>query len=100
MPLRCCRVTFEDFDNVAHTVEVTATTLYEAVAQALVALRGHDWVAGLRQGTVTVSVTDVRVEHKVELTEFTKWLDRANGSPREVIQRQKLRSILGMPAPR
>jgi len=100
MALRSCRVTFEDFDNVAHTVEVTATTLYEAIAQALVTLRGHDWVAGLRQGCVSVSVADVRVEHKVELTEFTKWLDRSNGSPREVIQRQKLRSILGMPAPR
>ena len=100
MALRSCRVTIEDFDDVAHTVEVTAATLYEAVAQALVTLRGNEWVAGIRQGTVTVCVSDVRVEHKVELTEFLKWLERGNGSPREVIQRQRLRSILGMPASR
>ena len=98
MALRSCRVTLEDFDNVAHTVEVTAATLYEAVAQALLALRGDEWVAGIRQGSITVSVADVRVEHKVELSEFTKWLDRTNGSPREVFQRQKLRSLLGLPA--
>ena len=29
-----------------HTVEVTAATLYEAVAQGLAAIRGNDWVAG------------------------------------------------------
>jgi hypothetical protein len=97
MALRSCRVTLEDFDDVGHTVEVTAATLYEAVAQALVTLRGNEWVAGIRQGTVTVSVSDVRVEHKVELSEFLKWLERTNGSPRDVFQRQRLRSILGMP---
>jgi hypothetical protein len=47
-----------------------------------------------------VSVADVRVEHEVKLLEFTKWLERTNGSPREVIQRQRIRAILGMPAHR
>ena len=36
-----------DLDGVAHTVEVTASTLYEAVAQGLVAIRGREWVAGV-----------------------------------------------------
>ena len=35
MELKSCRVTVRDMDGVAHTVEVTASTLYEAVAQAL-----------------------------------------------------------------
>ena len=47
-----------------------------------------------------VSVADVRVEHEVKMVEFTKWLDRPGGSPREMIQRRKVRSILGMPVVR
>jgi hypothetical protein len=45
MPLRSCRVTIQDLAGVAHTVEVTAESLFEAVAQGLAALRGKEWVA-------------------------------------------------------
>ncbi len=44
-----------------HTAEVTAATLYEAVAQGL--------------NVVKVSLADVRIEHEVKLMEFTKWLE-------------------------
>jgi hypothetical protein len=99
MSVRSCRVTIQDLDGGAHTVEVTAATLYEAVAQGLAAIRGNEWVAGIAQGpnVVKVSVADVRVEHEVRLMDFTKWLDRTGGAPREVSDRQRIRSILGMP---
>lgn len=89
-------------DGVSHTVEVTAATLYEAVAQGLAAIRGHEWVAGIAQGSnvVKVSVADVRVEHEVKLMDFTRWLDRTGGSPREASDRRRIRSILGMPVSR
>jgi hypothetical protein len=89
-------------DGVAHTVEVTAATLYEAVAQGLAAIRRNDWVAGIAQGVnvVKVSVADVRVEHEVKLMDFTKWVDRTGGSPREMSDRQRIRAILGMPTAR
>jgi hypothetical protein len=53
----------------SRTVEVTASSLYEAVAQGLAAIRGNEWVAGIAQGlnVVEVSVADVRVEHEVKL---------------------------------
>jgi hypothetical protein len=83
-------------DGVSHTVEVTPTSLYEAVAQGLAAIRGNDWGAGIAQGlnVVKVAVADVRVEHEVKLGDFTKWLERRNGSPREMSDRQRIRSIL------
>ena len=98
MPARSCRVTIRDMDGIAHTVDVTATTLYEAVAQGLAALRGNEWVASIAQGNnvVKVSVADVRVEHEVRLMDFTKWLDKTGGSPREVSDRHRIRAILGM----
>jgi hypothetical protein len=60
---------------------------------------GNERVAGIAQGlnVVKVSVVDIRVEHEVKLMDFTKWLERAGGSPREVSDRQRIRSILGIP---
>jgi hypothetical protein len=85
-------------DGVSHTVEVTAATLYEAVAQGLAAIRGQEWVAGIAQGlnVVKVSVAHVRVEHEVKLIDFTKWLERTGGSPREMSDRHRIRGILSI----
>jgi hypothetical protein len=44
-------------DGVSHTVEVTAATLYEAVAQGLAAIRGNEWVAGIAQGLNVVKIS-------------------------------------------
>jgi hypothetical protein len=98
MPQRSCRVTIQDMDGVSHTVEVTASTLYQAVAQGLAALRADDWVAGIPQGmnTVKVAVCDIRAEHEVRLADFLKWLEKTGGSPREVSDRHRIRSILGV----
>ena len=102
MPVRSCRVTIQNMDGVSHTVEVTAVTLYEAVAQGLAAIRGNEWVVGIAQvlNVVRVSVANIHVEHEVKLMDFTKWLERAGGSPREVSDRHRIRSILGMLVPR
>ena len=98
MPVRSCRVTIQDMDGVSHTVDVTAMTLYEAVAQGLATVRANEWVAGIAEGlnSIKVSVSNVRVEHEVKLRDFTKWLEKTGGSPREISERQRIRSILGM----
>jgi hypothetical protein len=51
-------------ENVSHTLDVTATTLYEAVALGLAALRDTDWGAGIPKGlaAVRVSVTGIPIE--------------------------------------
>jgi hypothetical protein len=102
MALRTCRVTIQDIDGISHSVEVTSSSLYEAVAQGLAAIRGHEWVAGVAQGmnVVRVSVANVRVEHEVKLMDFTRWLEKPGGSPREVTDRRRVREILGMPISR
>jgi len=98
MPVRSCRVTVRDRDGVDHTVHVTAATLYEAVALGLASLRGEEWVAGIADGpnTVSVAVTNVAVEHQVAMKDFRAWLDRPPRSPRDVIQRARIREILGV----
>ena len=85
----------------SHSVEVTAESLYEAVALGLRAIRGRDWVEGLRdQFRVDVSVSEVPVRHSVELKEFYSWLERDGGAPRDIVQRKRARKILGLPETR
>jgi hypothetical protein len=98
MPVRSCKVTIEDLNGVSHTVEVTAASLYEAVALGMAAIRGDEWVTAIAQGLnpVKVRVMNVAVEHEVKLRDFTKWLDRDGGSPREMTERKRIRSIFGM----
>ena len=85
-------------EGVSHTVEVTAETLYEAVALGMAAIRTDEWVTGIAQGLnpVRVRVTNVPVEHEVKLMVFAKWLERTGGTPREISDRKRIRSILGM----
>jgi len=45
---------------------------------------------------VTVQVSNVPVKHEVKLMDFTKWLDKTNGSPREMMERKRIKTILGM----
>lgn len=96
--MRSCRVTITDREGIAHTVEVTASSLFEAVAMGLKAMRGNQWVVGMPDGfaPVKVRVTDIPVEHEVKLKDFTQWLERRGNTPREVIDRQKIREILGL----
>jgi len=100
MPVRSCRVTILDLEGTEHSVQVTASTLYEAVALGLASLRGEDWVAGIADGPadVRVAVTNVAVEHHVAMKDFHAWLERPARSPRDVIQRARVREILGLSA--
>ena len=99
MEVKSCLVTISDMEGVAHTVEVTAAMLYEAVALGLKQIRGNEWVEGMPDGlnTVTVCVKNVQVEHAVRIGEFTKWLERKGGSPAEMTRPRKIKEILAMP---
>ena len=82
----------------SHSVDVTAATVFEAVAQALATLRRDEWVAGIPGGlnTIIVSVASVRIDHEVKMADFERWLEKPGRSPREIIERQRIRAILGM----
>jgi len=98
MNLRQCRVTVSDMEGVKHSLEVTASTLYEAVALGLVAIREQDWAGEIAEGlnTVDVSVTAVPVMHSVRMQDFNKWLSRKGGTPNDLSQRKHIRQILGL----
>jgi hypothetical protein len=50
------------------------------------------WIA-----PVKVRVTDVPVEHEVKMKDFKEWIERRGNTPKDVMDRKKIREILGLP---
>jgi hypothetical protein len=96
--LKACTVVVHDLNETVHSLDVTAETLYEAVAQALAEVRGQDWVAEIGRGLteVTVKVRNPEVTHIVKIQDFENWLNRACKSPAETVLKARLRQMLGM----
>ena len=96
MAVRTCRVTCRDAQGVEHTVQVTAQSLFEAVAQALRVFREHEWSDEPTGSTsVVVTIKPAEVEHRVRIRDFQTWLESAPKSPAEMALKRRLRDILG-----
>ena len=82
--LRTCRVVCRDMNGVEHAVEVTAESLYEAVARGLKAFQDTDWAGDIGHGQtmITVVVKQPEVEHKVRTRAFEAWLESAASTSR------------------
>jgi hypothetical protein len=53
VPLKACTVVVHELNKIAHSLDVTAETLYEAVAQALATVHGHQWVGDIGTALLT-----------------------------------------------
>jgi hypothetical protein len=64
-----------------HTVEVTAESLYEAVARGSAAFGGADWVSPIGHGQTTISVLvkQPEVEYTVRMRDFEARLGAPSG---------------------
>ena len=96
MSFKSCTVVLHDLNQTAHSLDVTAETLYEAVAQALAMLRDHEWVGDIGKGliAVTVKVRHPDVTHVLKIQDFERWLNGSCKSPAETILKSRLRQIL------
>jgi hypothetical protein len=88
-------VVIHDLNQTAHSLDVTAETLYEAVAQALAVLSHHDWVDEIGKG-LTVTIRHPEVTHTVKIQDFESWRNRACKSPAETVLKMRLRQMLGV----
>jgi hypothetical protein len=97
MSLRTCRVSFFDPNGIEHSVEITADSLYEAVAQGLRAFRYAEWAADIGRGQtkIRVVVKQPEVEHTVRVRDFEMGLESNGRSPAEMILKTRLRELLG-----
>jgi hypothetical protein len=96
MPIRTCRVSCRDLAGTEHTVEVTASSLYEAVAQALRILRENEWVdeIGHGQTVLAVKIKQPEIEHQVRIKDFEQWLNSSARSPADMALKSRLRELM------
>jgi hypothetical protein len=76
--LRACTVSFRGPSGIRHTVEVTASSLYEAAALGIAALRKDGWTEALSPGTsieIQVREPDISTDSR-----FSSSIDGATAS--------------------
>jgi hypothetical protein len=91
---KLCRVTITDVEGGGHVIEVKASSLFEAVAHAVKLKAGSAATDGFRP--IKVAVYEPKADYEVKLKDFMAWLDRNSRSPRETMDRIKIRKILGV----
>jgi hypothetical protein len=81
--LKTCRVSCVDLVGIEHAIEVTAASLYEAVAQALRIFRENEWIEDIGRGQtpISVKVKHPETEHKVRVQDFERWLKPVRAHP-------------------
>ena len=77
MALKTRKVSCFDLKQVEHTVEVSAASVYEAVAQALRIFRDNEWVDEIGHGRkpIVVKVKHPEIEHTIRVQDFERWLE-------------------------
>jgi hypothetical protein len=93
VPLKTCKVSCFDLKEVKHTVEVSAGSVYEAVAQALRIFRDNEWIEDMGHGQtpITVKVKHPEIEHMVRVQDFERWLEAGPRSSAEMILNESAR---------
>ncbi len=93
---RSCSVSFTDSEGITHTVEITASSLFEAAVVAMAEFRRHgfaDTTFGLAT-TLNVRVKAPEASHVVSIGKVNAWLDRTGKSPREQVEKNRLKYLL------
>lgn len=92
---RTCLVSFTDSENIRHSVEVTASTLYEAAVLAIAQFRQCGFTANAPGPATRLSVA-VKVPatiHEVQWGKIEAWLQGV-GKPNEQALKGRLRQLL------
>jgi len=91
-----CRVSYKNDEGI-HSVEVTAETLYEAVAQAIVEFKEDKTISTPpgQETELTVVVIRKAAEHTIRLKWVHEWAQVTNArSPVELLRRERGRKML------
>ena len=96
-PVKQCRVSFRDSDEIEHAVELEARTLYEAVGLAIDRFRRCKEVKFEPMGEISVKSREPSIQHRLTRNQFDAWLRRPGGSPADVALKTTLTKLLGEP---
>ncbi len=95
MPIQKCKVSFVDRRGVHHSVEVQAATVFEAVCRASAIFKHSVVEDPTWAAEFVVEVVDKPKAFRVKTEELKKWLARNGRSPRELVEKKRLKEMLG-----
>jgi hypothetical protein len=92
---RTCLVSFTDSEGIRHSVEVTASTLYEAAVLAINEFRRCGFTSNEPGPAtrLTVALKTPATSHEVQWGKIEAWLQSA-GKPNEQVMKGRLRELL------
>jgi hypothetical protein len=95
-PVAHCRVSFTGSDGTVHLVNVDADSLYEAIGLAVAEFRSDKLTEHPGAMTeFTVSIERPAVEHRIRLSQVTRWVEGTNADgPAGALRRQRVKDLL------
>ena len=95
--VRTCVVAFCDTEGITHSVEVAASSLYEAAVMALHLFEQATLTAAEPgpASRLTVTVKGPAEIHELTMARLQAWLQSAGKSPNEHALKSRLRGLLG-----
>jgi hypothetical protein len=87
-----CVVSYLDTSGIRHTVEVSATSLYEAAVLAIRTFREHDCEP--REANELQIEIRSSVVHSITIRKVHDWLNGGAKTPKDAVTKERLRSML------
>jgi hypothetical protein len=95
MAARICVVTVTDLRGIRRSVEVTASSVYEAGALAVAALREDGWSEPIGPATtLQIEVRPPAITHKVTVQQIMNWTESAALSPEDRLRKDQIRAAV------
>jgi hypothetical protein len=94
VPIQKCKVSFVDRRGVYHAVDVQAATVYEAVCRASAIFKHSVVEDPTWAAEFTVEIKEQPKLYRVKTDQMKKWPNRNGTSPRDLMQRKRLREML------
>ena len=96
VPRSVCSVSLKD--EIRHTVEAEAESLFEAAILAVRAFRKAEWSANVGPAMpLEIEVRAPVTRHTITLIQVQRWLDGSENSPNEMVKKAKLKELLTGP---
>jgi hypothetical protein len=95
MATKTCTVSFTGPSGVAHSVEVSADSLYEAAIVGFNLLKRDGWVDPIAPGTrLEIQVRQPATTHSVSLAQLRHWVEGIAVSPDDTLRKRRLKTLL------
>jgi hypothetical protein len=94
LPIQKCKVSFVDRRGVFHSVEVQASTVFEAVCRASAIFKHSVVEDPTWAAEFIVEVREQPKLYRVKTEEMRRWLSSSGRSPKEHMERNRLQGLL------